>query len=126
MLRVISLLLLFCAVGCVQPVAPVAPVPAPTPAPSPVAPVAKRTVVYVSGPNCVYCERMERLTFLDNNVKERLKDFAFVRLESQEANRRFKRINGVPAYLLLDTDGKEIKRGSGYRGPDEFLKWIGN
>lgn len=122
MLRVSVLLLLLC-IGCVQPIAPapqpVAPVPMPVP-------VVKRTLVYVSGPSCVYCERMERLTFTDGNVKERLKDFVFVRLESREANRRFQRINGVPAYLLLDTDGKEIQRGSGYRGPTDFLKWLGN
>ena len=93
------------------------------PRPGPVAPADRQQLVYNGGPACVHCARMERDTFKNHRVAERLGQFSVVKTSGRAANERYK-VTALPTYLVLSADGAEMRRGSGYRGPDEFLAWL--
>jgi thioredoxin-related protein len=108
-------LLLILLVGCAKPV----------PAPAPVAPPPeKKLLVYVSGPVCPACVKMEG-TFKDDRVQKRLADFNFIKVQGREADRKYK-VSSYPTYVLVGMGGSVLKRGVGYRTPEEFLTWLGN
>jgi thioredoxin-related protein len=82
----------------------------------------KNQLVFVSSRTCVPCAKMERETFGDQKVKDRIAGFHFFKVSGKEAERYAPK--GFPTYLVLDADGREVRRGSGYRGPDAFLAWL--
>lgn len=80
-------------------------------------------LVYVTAPNCGWCKKMENETLADKQVAARIRDhYIFEKVSGKEAAKYH--VNGVPAYILLAPGGREIRRGSGYRPPGEFLKWL--
>lgn len=98
--------------------------PAPPAAPpAPPAPAEKRQLVYVGGPSCSWCAKMERTTLRSPAVIERLaRDFAFVKTSGKDAAARYG-VTVLPTYLILDS-GREVRRGTGYRNAAEFLAWL--
>lgn len=77
---------------------------------------------------CVACKELERFTFSRPAVQQALKDFIPVKLdftaktEKNEALRRSLKIIGMPTIIFLNPGGEEIKRFSGFKNKDEFLK----
>lgn len=84
---------------------------------------ARPQLVYVSGPRCPACEKMKG-TLADPRVAEKLARFAVVKTGGKAAHERYG-VTAIPTYLVLAPDGTELRRGSGYRSPDEFLAWLG-
>ena len=78
---------------------------------------------------CGPCKEMDRLTFPDPRVQERLRKFAFIKVDLtrtgspavDELTRRYG-IVGVPTYIFLDAAGIERKdlRTIGFTPADEF------
>jgi hypothetical protein len=102
-----------------------APVPAPAPAPAPrPAPVEKRQLVFVGGPSCAWCAKMERTTLRSPAVVERIaRDYTFVKTSGRDATARYG-VTVLPTYLVVDGERGEVRRGTGYRNAAEFLAWL--
>ena len=99
---------------------------APDPAKKPniPAPKAKLQLIYATSKTCIWCDRMERNTLSQAKVQERLaRDFTFAKVSGKDAETRYS-IKGYPSYLILNADGNELRRGTGYRTPEEFLMWL--
>ena len=81
---------------------------------------------------CVACKELDKYTFSEKDVSKVLKDYVIVKLdftEKSEKNRELrKRLNiiGMPTVLFLNAQGMEIKRFSGFKNKDEFLRILNN
>ena len=79
---------------------------------------------------CVACKELDRLTFSDPEVQSALQDYILVKLdftkrnEKNKALRKLLGIIGMPTIIFLDPDGKELKRFSGFKTKNEFLKFV--
>jgi thiol:disulfide interchange protein DsbD len=77
---------------------------------------------------CLPCREMERTTFRDPNVVRTATHFMTLKVDATAADGqvqaildRFK-VPGVPTYLLLGPDGRELTRFIGFVAADEFLR----
>lgn len=83
---------------------------------------------------CGYCKKMNRTTFKDPRVVDRLNELVAVRVDAEddaakgefsgrELARRYG-VAGYPALMVLDPKGAVQSRASGYLGAAEFLAWV--
>lgn len=95
------------------------------PKPAPLDPVpVKKQLIYVRGTNCVFCDKMERQTFTHPKVAERVNnEYTLVKTSGKDAVARYG-VQVYPTYLVFDLDGREIRRGTGFRNAEEFLAWL--
>jgi thiol:disulfide interchange protein len=83
---------------------------------------------------CGPCKMMEKRTFRDPRVLTRLRDVVPVRVDAEETEKRGGlrgeelalryAIEVYPTIVVVDGDGREIARNSGYMDADQFLEWI--
>ena len=83
---------------------------------------------------CGPCKMMEKRTFHDPRVLTRLRDVVPVRVDAEETEKRGGlrgeelalkyAIEVYPTIVVVDGDGREIARNSGYMNADQFLEWI--
>ncbi len=84
---------------------------------------------------CGPCHQMDRTTFRDRRVLDRLDESVVaVRVDSEEEEPRHGltglelaeryAVTVYPTIALLDGNGRVIARVSGYVGPDRFLAWL--
>lgn len=83
---------------------------------------------------CAPCRAMERRTFRDPRVVERLAGVVPVRVDAEETRPRGGlsgadiadryRVRGFPTVVLLDPAGPEIARHTGYMDAEQFLRWL--
>jgi thioredoxin-related protein len=83
---------------------------------------------------CGYCKKMDRTTWRDGEVIDRLAGLVTVRVDTEESRprngytgvelaRRY-RIQGTPDLLLLDAQGRVLSRSAGYHEPARLLRWL--
>lgn len=82
---------------------------------------------------CAPCKEMDKFTFPDPRVQERLRQFAFVKVDLsssgspavEQLTKQYD-IRGVPTYVFLDADGRERAdlRTVGFTPAEEFAKWM--
>ena len=78
---------------------------------------------------CISCKEMERFTFTDPEVKNRLGDVVLLQVDvtegtaDDEALLKYFKLFGPPGILFFDPSGREIydARTIGYQNKDEFL-----
>ncbi len=82
---------------------------------------------------CIPCKELDAITFSDPRVIEKTKSFKTYKVdmthtmdEKTEKIRKQFNIKGMPTIIIMDSNGKEIKRLTGFIDPDEFLKIIEN
>jgi thiol:disulfide interchange protein len=83
---------------------------------------------------CGPCKMMEKRTFHDPRVVTRLRDVVPVRVDSEETTPRSGlvgeklalrySIEVYPTLVVVDGNGREIARNTGYMDPDQFLEWL--
>ncbi len=83
---------------------------------------------------CGPCKMMEKRTFRDPRVLTRLRDVVPVRVDAEEsASRGGLRgdklalryaIEVYPTLVVVDGEGREIARNSGFMDADQFLEWL--
>ena len=79
---------------------------------------------------CVACKELDKLTFSDPEVQVVLQNYVLVKLdftkrnEKNQALRKSLGIIGIPTIIFLDSNGREIKRFSGFRNKKDFLKIV--
>lgn len=78
---------------------------------------------------CIPCKELDALTFSDQRVIDLSKEFATFKADMTksvspevESLRNKYNIIGVPTVLILDPDGGELKRITGFVNADEFYK----
>lgn len=81
---------------------------------------------------CVACRELEEYTFSDPEVAEILKEqYILVQLDftknnaENKATRKALNVIGMPTLILLDPQGNEVKRDSGFMEKDKFLSFLG-
>lgn len=82
---------------------------------------------------CIPCKELDALTFTDPRVIEESKKFSTFKADMTkslspdvETMREKFNIVGVPTVLIIDSEGKEAGRITGFVNADEFLKIISN
>ena len=80
---------------------------------------------------CIPCKELDVYTFSDSKVIEASKNFYTFKADMTkslsdevEALRNKYKIVGVPTVLILDSEGKEVKRITGFVNADEFYEII--
>ena len=80
---------------------------------------------------CIPCKELDAYTFSDSKVIEASKNFYTFKADMTkslsdevEALRNKYKIVGVPTVLILDSEGKEVKRITGFVNADEFYEII--
>jgi thiol:disulfide interchange protein len=75
---------------------------------------------------CGPCQQMKRDTFSDPRVHRRLAGYVmlFVDTDRDPALSQQFNVRGIPAYFVVRPAGTILKAGTGYKGPDEFLRWL--
>jgi thioredoxin-related protein len=83
--------------------------------------------IYFGANWCKYCVMMKNNTFENKEVKEYLlKNFIVLHVDVDK-NKDLKEkynVRELPQLVVIDKNEKIIKRISGYKSPDKFLKWI--
>jgi thiol:disulfide interchange protein len=83
---------------------------------------------------CGPCKIMEKRTFRDPRVVERLRDVVAVRVDAEETVDRGGlkgadlalryAVDVYPTIVIVDGDGHELARNAGVMSPDEFIAWL--
>jgi thiol:disulfide interchange protein DsbD len=80
---------------------------------------------------CIPCKELDALTFSDDRVIERSRDFISMKVdmtktmsERTETIRKKFNIVGMPTVLIIDSQGNELERITGFINADEFLRII--
>jgi len=84
----------------------------------------KPVLIYFWAVWCQFCEKLETITYTDEQVKASLeRDFILIAIDLDE-NSEISNSFGVsypPAEVFLDSSGREITRVPGYIDPEGFL-----
>ena len=77
---------------------------------------------------CTWCKRLDTVTYVDPAVIELAGTMVFGKIDAEKDSVTAKkyRVSGYPTILLINSDGSEIDRISGYLPPDEFVETINN
>lgn len=80
---------------------------------------------------CIPCKELDALTFSNENVIAASKDFTSIKVdmtktmsEQTEIIRNKFNIRGMPTVLIINSNGEEIERITGFVNAEEFLKII--
>lgn len=75
---------------------------------------------------CHWCTKMEHSTLSDRSVKELMKNYVFLSLDTDKDRRTTRKfgVRGLPSYVVTDHTEKTLKKGSGYKGANDFSKWL--
>lgn len=91
---------------------------------------ARRTLVLEFGAKwCQPCKEFERHVLSLPTVQKALAEVVFVRYDAEELPgqpaARLLKVIGYPTMVAVGQDGREIDRIEGFRGPRQFLEWLG-
>jgi thiol:disulfide interchange protein DsbD len=81
---------------------------------------------------CIPCKELDALTFSDKRVINKFDEFTVYKVDmtknndtNEQLRKRFN-VMGMPTVLIIDSNGNEIKRLTGFVSADEFLSYIKN
>lgn len=77
---------------------------------------------------CAACKRLARETFPESSVRSELERFVLLEVDATndddpkviEVQKRY-RVVGLPTVILIDSDGKEVRRFTDFVPPGRFL-----
>lgn len=80
---------------------------------------------------CIPCKELDALTFSDEKVIEKSKSFTAIKVdmtktlseETEKLRQKFE-IRGMPTVLIIDSQGTEVERITGFVNAEEFLEMI--
>lgn len=79
---------------------------------------------------CIPCKELDALTFSDERVIKEIESFTNYKIdmtkmtpENEDLRKRFK-VVGMPTVLIIDSQGKEAERITGFVNADEFLSYL--
>lgn len=92
-----------------------------------VAKTSKRPVlIQFTAPWCPYCRQMEGKTFEDPVVAGALGQFerVAVNIDQNAALAAQHAVHGIPAFVMLDPEGDEVAKTTGFMDAGAFNKWL--
>lgn len=79
---------------------------------------------------CIPCKELDALTFSDRRVIDEMERFTKYKVdmtkmtqENEDLRKKFN-VVGMPTVLIIDSNGKEVMRITGFVNADEFLSYI--
>ncbi len=84
-------------------------------------------IIYVTADYCGYCRKMERDTWSDPKVAQRIQDgFVALKVDAEKHEELVTRleVKGLPATLLLDSEGQLIQTLSGFSRPSAVIELL--
>ncbi len=79
---------------------------------------------------CPNCRQMDRVTFSDQKIIEKLDDFAPVKIDvdtkSGNSLANDYKVTAIPTIVVLGQDGKVIYQQAGYQDPGTFAETLNN
>lgn len=81
---------------------------------------------------CVACKELDEYTFSDPEVAKVLEEYVPVKVDftkENEINKQLKKdlkVIGMPTVIFLDSEGKELRRFSGFYNKERFLEFLGS
>jgi thiol:disulfide interchange protein len=87
----------------------------------------KPVLVYFTPAWCGPCQRMKGATWSDAGVDAKLRGYVPVKIDVDADSATAMRfgIEAMPTFVVLDKEGSEVKRASGFMPAGDFLQWIG-
>ena len=86
----------------------------------------KRVVIDFVTTWCGPCKIMDQLVYSSQPIYEKSEDVIFLKLDGddeRELNKQYQ-IKAYPTVILLDSDGQEIRRRSGYQSVSKLLEFL--
>jgi len=79
-----------------------------------------------TAPWCPYCRMMEGKVFTNAAVEEALDQFerVAVNIDRNAELAASHGVRGIPAFVILDADGQEVNKTSGFMEAEPFDKWL--
>jgi protein disulfide-isomerase len=86
----------------------------------------KQVFVYFGAGWCEPCKEMRANVLVDKGVKEKLDRYimSYVDVDKDPRTAKAHKVRTLPAYMIVDKNGKTIKASSGYKSAPEFLEWL--
>jgi thiol:disulfide interchange protein len=86
----------------------------------------KPLLLYFTASWCGPCQEMKSQTWSDAGVETKLRNYVPVKIDidADQAMAQEYRIDGIPAFVLLDREGNVAKATSGFMYPLQFLAWL--
>ncbi len=83
-------------------------------------------VVVLYAPRCSACQKFDSETLNNFDVQNKLYAYSVMRINVDTNSKQASHFNSnvIPTIILLDADGKEIRRNVGYMPPNEFIKFL--
>jgi thioredoxin-related protein len=86
----------------------------------------KPVLIEFSAPWCPYCRQMENKTFKDQQVEGSLQQFerVAVNIDHNASLAAQHGVSGIPAFVILDPQGEEVAKTSGFMEAGLFRQWL--
>ena len=87
----------------------------------------KLLLVYVKADNCLYCEKMERVSYGDPQVTRLISEAyvpASLHATRQPELARKMGVQAFPTTVVIDSDGQLLDAVQGYVPPTKFAQWL--
>ena len=83
-------------------------------------------VVVLYAPRCSACQKFDQETLTNPDVQQKLAAYSVMRINVDTNSEQASHFNSnvIPTIVLLDANGKEIRRNVGYMAPNEFIKFL--
>ena len=77
---------------------------------------------------CGWCKRLEQNTLSDPSVKNMMKHYVYIRVNTDRDRATANKFNArqLPSYVITNSRDAKLKSGSGYKDANEFAKWLDN
>ncbi|EEF63270.1 thioredoxin family protein [Pedosphaera parvula] len=79
-----------------------------------------------TAPWCPYCKMMETKVFKDRKVTDALNQFerVAVNIDNNAELAAMHSVHGIPAFVILDSDGEEVVKSSGFMEAEPFTQFL--
>lgn len=86
-----------------------------------------RPIVVIFGASwCQWCRKLESETLTESRVMNRLENYVYLKVDADTERKLAEKfsISGLPAMVILDSDGHVLKRDQGFKDAKEFSNWL--
>lgn len=88
----------------------------------------KKILVVFGAEWCGWCKKLKSQTLDSQEVTKALADANTIEIyvntdQRKDLARKYK-VRGIPAYVLIDKNETELRNGSGYKDPANFVNWL--
>jgi thiol:disulfide interchange protein len=75
---------------------------------------------------CGYCKKMKSETLSNDKVKEAMKSFIVVVVDTDKDRSGIGKfsVTGLPSYVITNSKEEKLKMGSGFMNAESFSKWL--